>query len=174
MFKNKFMLHCANIIGAVFFQMLSQDFVYIKGNSVLLYIPLLICNVIFFEFVDALFANLILIFVFCTLFTNGFFINIFLMILLLFINRRLKEKIYVERIEVFLSYLFGFLISLNFLYYLIESYLNNTLLNMSLILTTAVIQFILDSIFGIFIYFIIERESKYLLRLKKGRSLKEE
>ncbi|WAM32874.1 hypothetical protein [Caldicellulosiruptor morganii] len=154
--------------------MLSQDFVYIKGNSVLLYIPLLICNVIFFEFVDALFANLILIFVFCTLFTNGFFINIFLMILLLFINRRLKEKIYVERIEVFLSYLFGFLISLNFLYYLIESYLNNTLLNMSLILTTAVIQFILDSIFGIFIYFIIERESKYLLRLKKGRSLKEE
>ncbi len=168
------MLHCANIIGVVFLQMLLQDFIYIKGNSILLYIPLLICNIIFFEFADAMLANMILIFVFCSLFTNGLFMNIFLIVLLLFINKQLKEKIYLERIEIFLTYLFGFLISLNFLRYLTESYVHKSLPNVSLILSTTVIQFVLDSIFGVFIYFIISRESKYLRKLKKGRSLREE
>jgi len=174
LFKNKVILHGANIIGATVLQMVLQEFVYIRGNSILLYIPLLVSNIIFFEFMDALIANLILIFIFCSVFTNSFFINIFLTILLLFVNNKLKERIYLERIEIFLIYLLGFILSLNLLYYLIESYINKTLPNISLLLNTSVVQFILDSIFGIFTYFIISKESKYLLRLKKGRNLREE
>lgn len=174
MLKNKVMLYGANIIVATVLQTVLQELVYIKGNSILLYIPLLVCNVIFFEFTDALIVNLVLIFIFSSVFANSFFINIFLMVVLLFINKQLKEKIYLERIEIFLIYLFGFLLSKNLLHYLIESYVSKTLLNVSLILSISVIQFILDSISGIFVYFVISKESKYLLRLKKGRNLKEE
>jgi len=174
LFKNKVMLYGANIIGATVLQTVLQEIVYIKGNSILLYIPLLVCNVIFFEFTDALIANVILIFIFYSIFTNSFFIDVFLMVALLFVNKRLKERIYLERIEIFLIYLFSFLLSKNLLQYLIESYVNKTIPNVSLMLSTSVIQFILDSISGIFIYLVISKESKYLLRLKKGRNLKEE
>lgn len=174
MFKNKIILYGANIIITIVLQTILQELVYVKGNSILLYIPLLICNIVFFEFMDALIINLILIFIFCSIFTGSFFIDIFLMVMLLLITKQLREKLYLERVEIFLIYLFGFLLTRSFLNYLVESYINRSLPNVSLVLDISVTQFILNSIVGVFIYFIIARQGKYLLRLKKGRNLKEE
>ncbi|ADQ40795.1 hypothetical protein Calkr_1288 [Caldicellulosiruptor acetigenus I77R1B] len=174
MLKNKLILHGINIVIAIIFQTVLQEVIQIKGNTVLLFLPLIVSNAIFFDFSDAIIANLFIIFVFCFLFSNSFFLNLFLMVLLVIISNRLKEKIYLQRVEIFLLFLLIYIFSLNLLQYITIGIAFNRIPLPSVFLSNSIIQFILDSVFGIFIYFTVLRESKYLLKLKKGRNLKEE
>lgn len=174
MLKNKLILHGINIFIAIIFQTVLQEVIQIKGNTVLLFLPLIVNNAIFFDFSDAIIANLFIIFVFCFLFSNSFFLNLFLMVLLVIISNRLKEKIYLQRVEIFLLFLLIYIFSLNLLQYITIGIAFNRIPLPSVFLSNSIIQFILDSVFGIFIYFTVLRESKYLLKLKKGRNLKEE
>ncbi|ADQ07140.1 conserved hypothetical protein [Caldicellulosiruptor hydrothermalis 108] len=174
MLKNKLILHGINIVIAILFQTVLQEVIQIKGNTVLLFLPLIVSNAIFFDFSDAIIANLFIIFVFCFLFTNSFFLNLFLMVLLVITSNRLKEKIYLQRVEIFLLFLLMYIFSLNLLQYVTIGIAFNRIPLPSVFLSNSIIQFILDSVFGIFIYFTVLRESKYLLKLKKGRNLKEE
>lgn len=174
MLKNKLILHGINIVIAIIFQTVLQEVIQIKGNTVLLFLPLIVSNAIFFDFSDAIIANLFIIFVFCFLFSNSFFLNLFLMVLLVIISNRLKEKIYLQRVEIFLLFLLIYICSLNLLQYITIGIAFNRIPLPSVFLSNSIIQFILDSVFGIFIYFTVLRESKYLLKLKKGRNLKEE
>ncbi len=174
MLKNKLILHGINIFIAIIFQTVLQEVIQIKGNTVLLFLPLIVSNAIFFDFSDAIIANLFIIFVFCFLFSNSFFLNLFLMVLLVIISNRLKEKIYLQRVEIFLLFLLIYIFSLNLLQYITIGIAFNRIPLPSVFLSNSIIQFILDSVFGIFIYFTVLRESKYLLKLKKGRNLKEE
>ncbi|WP_231503299.1 hypothetical protein [Caldicellulosiruptor bescii] len=172
--KNKFILHGINIVIAIIFQTVLQEVIQIKGNTVLLFLPLIVSNAVFFDFLDAIIANLFIIFVFCFLFTNNFFLNLFLMVLLVIISNRLKEKIYLQRVEIFLLFLLIYIFFLNLSQYTAIGIAFNEIPVLSVLLSNSIIQFILNSIFGIFIYFTVSRESKYLLKLKKGRNLKEE
>jgi hypothetical protein len=172
--KNKLILHGINIFIAIIFQTVLQEVIQIKGNTVLLFLPLIVSNAIFFDFSDAIIANLFIIFVFCFLFSNSFFLNLFLMVLLVIISNRLKEKIYLQRVEIFLLFLLIYIFSLNLLQYITIGIAFNRIPLPSVFFSNSIIQFILDSVFGIFIYFTVLRESKYLLKLKKGRNLKEE
>ncbi|WAM35107.1 hypothetical protein OTK01_001427 [Caldicellulosiruptor acetigenus] len=174
MLKNKLILHGINIVIAIIFQTVLQEVIQIKGNTVILFLPLIVSNAIFFDFSDAIIANLFIIFVFCFLFSNSFFLNLFLMVLLVIISNRLKEKIYLQRVEIFLLFLLIYIFSLNLLQYITIGIAFNRIPLPSVFLSNSIIQFILDSVFGIFIYFTVLRESKYLLKLKKGRNLKEE
>lgn len=174
MLRNKVIFHSLNIVFIIIAQSILQDAIRINNNSVLLYLPLSICNILFFELVEAFIVNSILVLVFCSIFSNGILINIFLMVMLLILNKKLKERIYVERVEIFLIYLFGFIFILNTFFYFISQYLNGYLIDISILFKNVFAQFILSSIFGIFIYEIIAKENKYLERLKKGRNLKEE
>ncbi|AEM73343.1 hypothetical protein Calla_0691 [Caldicellulosiruptor acetigenus 6A] len=174
MLKNKLILHGINIFIAIIFQTVLQEVIQIKGNTVILFLPLIVSNAIFFDFSDAIIANLFIIFVFCFLFSNSFFLNLFLMVLLVIISNRLKEKIYLQRVEIFLLFLLMYIFSLNLLQYIAVSIAFKQIPLPSEFLGNSIVQFILDSVFGIFIYFTVLRESKYLLKLKKGRNLKEE
>lgn len=158
----------------IIFQTVFQTFLRIDGNSVLFYIPFIISYVILFDFIEALIVNIVFIVVFCGIFSNGIILNILFMIFTCLINKQVKEKIYVQRTEVFIIYLFFYTLIINIIYYFILQILSGTFINVSLLLKTTFIQFILNSIFGIFVFHIILKQSKYLERLKKGRNLVEE
>ncbi|WPX10003.1 hypothetical protein [Anaerocellum danielii] len=174
MLKNKLILHGINIVYTIFFQTIIQEIIQVKGNTVLLFIPLVVSNTIFFEFSDAMIFNLLIVFVFCFLFTDNFYLNLFLTVILIFISNKLKEKVYLQRVEIFLLFLLMYIFTLNLLQYITVGLAYKEIPVPSVFLSNSVIQFILDSVFGIFIYFAVSKESKYLLKLKKGRNLKEE
>lgn len=174
MFKNKLILHALNIVFIIFFQTVLQEIIQVKGNTVLLFLPLVISNAIFFDFSDALIANFFVVFVFCFLFTNNFFLNLFLIVILVFISSKLKEKVYLQRVEMFLLFLLMYILTLNLLEYISVGLTYKEVPLPSVFFNNSVIQFILDSVFGIFIYYTVLKESKYLLKLKKGRNLREE
>lgn len=174
MLKHKLIIHLINIFVAVFFQTLLQEIVLIKGNTVLLFIPLIVSNTIFFDFSDALRANLFILIIFCFLFSNSLFLNLFLMILLVVISNKLKEKVYLQRIEIFLLFVLIYVLSLNVLQYIAVGIAFKQLPVLAVLFSNSMVQFILASIFGVFIYITVLQESKYLLKLKKGRNLKEE
>lgn len=72
MLKNKFILHGINIVIAIIFQTLLQEVIQIKGNTVLLFLPLIVSNAVFFDFLDAIIANLFIIFVFVFIYKQFF------------------------------------------------------------------------------------------------------
>lgn len=168
--KYKLLFISINIILLIILQSVFQAFIQIKGNSLILLFPLSISMAIYFDFWEGLISNIIFSYIFCNIFLNEWGIILTTIVVMTMIINLLKEKIYIERIEIFILALGCIEILINMFYFTIAIFLNGSQ-DVNILVSNIFIRFILDSISGIFFFKLIQLERKHLINLKKGRNV---